>query len=314
VYIVGNTTSNNFPTSQNALQSSLGTSGQSTFVTKLDTSLSTAVYSTYLGQNSTAIAGVGSNIVNDPMMGALLVSENALVAVDASKRAYIVGWASLGFPTTTGAIQGSCPTTCAFVAKLDASGSSLLYATYLAGPSESSQAYAVAADGLQNIYVGGVAGSGYPEVNSLQSCPSGPNYTAGFVSEIDASGTLTFSTCLGDNERVLDLVLDSAQNVDLAGYSNGSLLLMNPIQSKPNLYTGAFVASISPNSHPPSLRFSSFIGSGNEAKSFGGDRLKRQRFDWFRTGRQLLVGNRGPWGNSHVQLDGYCGRWASLAM
>ena len=266
VYIVGNTTSNDFPTTQNALQSSLGSSGQNIFVTKLDASLSAEFYSTYLGQNSTAVAGVGGFVYQSVTS---LAEGNASVAVDASKTVYIVGRTNSGFPTTTGAVQGTCPATCAFLAKLDATGSSLLYATYLAGPSGGSQAYAVAVDGFQNTYVGGTTGSGYPEVNSLQPCP---NDLQGFVSEIDASGALTFSTCLGNNGNILDLVLDVSQNVELAGYSDASLLLKNPIQSNPAQSTqgGAFIASINPNSNPPSLLFSSFIGSGREGESFGG--------------------------------------------
>jgi hypothetical protein len=123
LYIVGTTTSNDFPTSQNTLQSSLGSSGQNVFVTKLDLSLTTEVYSTYLGQSSKTMVGVGSNSSG---LGTTLAAGSSAIAVDASKNVYIAGQASPGFPTTAGAVQGTCPVNCAFVAKLDAAGSSLL--------------------------------------------------------------------------------------------------------------------------------------------------------------------------------------------
>jgi Abnormal spindle-like microcephaly-assoc'd, ASPM-SPD-2-Hydin len=118
--------------------------------------------------------------------------------------------------------------------------------------------------------LGGTTSAGYPEVNSLQSCNASPNYLQGYVSEIDASGALTFSTCLGNNGSIVDLVLDSAQNVDLVGYSDATLMLKNPIQSNLSGFGGAFIAAINPNSHSPSLLFSSFMGSGKEGESFGG--------------------------------------------
>jgi hypothetical protein len=271
VYIVGTTTSNDFPTSQNTLQSSLGSSGQNIFVTKLDANLSSEVYSTYLGANSTSSVGISSDdIVTPNAAGVPLVEGSAGLAVDTSKNVYIAGNANLGFPTTNGAIQTVCSVgTCPVVAKLDPSGSSLLYATYLTNGLTGPRAYTVAVDGSQNIYVGGTTGAGYPELNALQPCNPPNGYLVGFVSEIDAAGTLTFSTCLAtSNGSVLDLVLDSAQNLDIVGYGS-NLLLKNPIQTNANLFTDAFVASIAPNSNPPSLLFSSYIGSGNEAESFG---------------------------------------------
>ena len=51
VYVTGSTSSNDYPTSPSPLQPSLGTSGHSVFVTVLNSNLSNAVYSTYLGAN-----------------------------------------------------------------------------------------------------------------------------------------------------------------------------------------------------------------------------------------------------------------------
>jgi hypothetical protein len=240
LYVAGSTSSNDFPTSQNALQSSLGSSAGNTFVTKLNPSLSSLIYSTYLGQNSWADVGGPHGL-----------------AVDASGNAFVVGSASPGFPTTSGAVQTNCPTAqdCAFLAKLNPGGSALLYSTFLAPAGSSSAATTVSVDSSGNAYLGGQTPPGFPEINSVQSCSSG----GGFLSEIDASGALKFSTCLG-NGSILDLTLDNSANVYVVGTSDSSLPLKNSIQSNPTGNPGPFVASLSPSANPPALLFSSFIG------------------------------------------------------
>ena len=86
VYLTGSTSSADFPT-QTPLQASLGVSQANAFVSKLDPTLSTLLYSTYLGQASSA--------------------GGASVAVDTAGNAYVVGTATTGFPTTSAAFQ--CP-------------------------------------------------------------------------------------------------------------------------------------------------------------------------------------------------------------
>jgi DNA-binding beta-propeller fold protein YncE len=131
LYVTGVTFSNDFPT-KNPLQGSLGASGQNAFVTKLDSSLSTLMYSTYLGQDSDSYSSNGFRTI----------------AVDSSsKNAYVIGTAGPGFPITSGAFQTTCSSLCAFLTKLNPSGSSLLYSTYLG---EQSRASSIAVDSLQN--------------------------------------------------------------------------------------------------------------------------------------------------------------------
>jgi hypothetical protein len=249
VYISGTTTSNDFPT-ENPLQGSLGSRGQSLFVTKLNPTLSSLLYSTYLGQSS-MISSTG------PLLG---IRPHGL-AVDAAGDTYVVGQATSGFPTTSGAYQPTCSSNCAFLAKLNPAGSSLLYATYLGNGG----ANAVAVDSSQNAYIGGAASSeGFPEVNSLQSCGTpGSGIESGFVSEINATGALTFSTCLGQGSgaaAVVDLALGGSGNVNVIGAGAVTQLpLQNPIQSNPST-SSLFVAAIAPQT--PSLFFSSFIEAG----------------------------------------------------
>jgi hypothetical protein len=90
--------------------------------------------------------------------------------------------------------------------------------------------------------------------------------------QVNAAGTaLTFSTCLGTG-GIADLALGSnaAPNVYVAGTSDSTLPLKNPIQVTPSGVneagvapgTAPFVAATNPNSNTPSLLFSSFLGGG----------------------------------------------------
>ena len=85
------------------------------FVTKLNASRHALVYSTYLGGNG-----------DDSATG---------IAVDSSGNAYVTGYTdSTNFPTTAGAFQTSYGGGGnAFVTKLNASGTALVYSTYLGG-------------------------------------------------------------------------------------------------------------------------------------------------------------------------------------
>jgi hypothetical protein len=124
--------------------------GGDAFVAKLNTVGSALIYFTYLG-GSGSDAGTYSEA-------------DAFVAVDASGNAYVTGrTGSSDFPTTSDAFQiiygGNGD---AFVTKLNAAGSALLYSTYLGG-SSSDEAFAVAIDGSGNAYVTGATGtSTYP--------------------------------------------------------------------------------------------------------------------------------------------------------
>src|SRR2546422_244520 len=110
------------------------------FVTKLNAAGSALVYSTYLG-------GSGDD-------------ESFGIAVDALGNAYVAGFTdSSNFPTTALAFR----TTSrgggdAFVTKLNATGSALVYSTYLGG-SDLDAALGIAVDGLGNAYVTGLTNS-----------------------------------------------------------------------------------------------------------------------------------------------------------
>jgi hypothetical protein len=144
-YIVGTTESSNFPT-MSAYQSTYG-GNTDAFVTKLNPAGSALLYSTYLG---------GSGF-----------DAGAAIAVDGTNNAYVTGQtASSDFPTaspTQSALGGGND---AFVSELGASGSPLVFSTYLGGSEDEDDGGdygAIAVDSTNNIYVtGNTASSNFP--------------------------------------------------------------------------------------------------------------------------------------------------------
>src|SRR5438094_3145206 len=136
-YVTGSTSSADFPTA-NALQAAKA-GFQNAFVTKLNPTGSALVYSTYLG-GSGGDGGTG-------------------IAVDTAGSAYVTGsTSSIDFPTVNPLQAAYGGGGDAFVSKLDAAGSALLYSTYLGG-SGGDGGYSVAVDAAGSAYVTGSTNS-----------------------------------------------------------------------------------------------------------------------------------------------------------
>ncbi|MBI3395342.1 MAG: SBBP repeat-containing protein [Spirochaetia bacterium] len=116
--------------------------------------------------------------------------------MDGSGNVYVAGATqSSDFPTAN-AMQGTPgDTEDAFVAKLDAAGSALVYSTYLGGNAPDS-GVAIAVDSVGDAYVTGYTYFGFPTVNPLQATPGGgPD---AFLAKLDPAGmALVYSTYLG---------------------------------------------------------------------------------------------------------------------
>jgi hypothetical protein len=134
-YVVGNTSSPDFPTTMGAYQ----TSPAPLFVTKLNSAGTALVYSTFFGSSTIRTTSAAAGI-----------------AINASGEAYLIGSTSAtDFPVTQGAYQtvNDTRSTAAFVARLSRMGDQLLYGTYLGhGPTHGA---AVAVDAGGSAYVTG---------------------------------------------------------------------------------------------------------------------------------------------------------------
>lgn len=160
--------------------------------------------------------------------------KNALskIAIDAAGNAYVAGYTASGdFPaaptplaTTFGAGAQSRG---AFVAKIDPSGSTLLFSTYLSGTSDE-EATGLAVDKSGNVYVAGNTHStDFPTRNALQSTcathTSAGTCSSAFLTKISPTGdSLLFSTYLGGSggESARGLAIDATGNAYLAGVTS----------------------------------------------------------------------------------------------
>ena len=147
VYVTGRTDSVNFPTTAGSLDVTFN-GGVDAFVTKLNAD-GGLVYSTYLG-------GAGSEI--DQGFDKLARGDVGAIAVDAAGQAYVTGSTMSGdFPTTAGAFRTVSPGFIdAFVSKLNAAGTALVYSTYLGGD-DIERSHGIAVDANGNAYVTGEA-------------------------------------------------------------------------------------------------------------------------------------------------------------
>lgn len=200
--------STDFPIISGAYQSSLG-GNQDVVLFKLNSNLTNLEISTFLGgpENDT---GYGIRI-----------------AVDGS--IYIGGGAGEDFPTTTGAYQsaylgpaagGWQSGTDGFIAKLNATGSSLLAATYF-GTDESDQIFFIDLDFDENIFAFGQGGGEIPVIGTVYSNPNALQFVAKFNSDLDEC---LISSTIGDanGNFVPDAFLvDNCDNIYISAYSAG---------------------------------------------------------------------------------------------
>lgn len=189
------------------------------------------------------------------------------VAVDKEGNAVVVGsTASTDFPTTPGALQGKSSEGWfdAVVAKLNADGSGLVFATYLGG-SGVDNANAVALDNEGNVFVAGYTRSAnLPIVNAFQDKLAGRVGDA-FVAKLSGDGSrLVYSTYLGgDGDDVaMGIAVDSGGNAFVTGgLGEGSVMnfpTVNALQATPGL---AFVAKLNPEGS--ALVYSTMLGRGD---------------------------------------------------
>jgi len=257
-YVVGETSSADFPTANalplpnNALQ---GTDG---FVTKLNANGNGLVYSTFLG-------GSASN-------------ENATaVAVDASRNAYVVGTVfSSDFP-----VAGTLPNnqnnglTDAFVSKLATDGSSLVYSLYLGGGSADT-ARAVAVRNGEAYVTGFTQSMNFPLVSGLPAPNNGlRGFRDVFVTKVNAAGNgFGYSTYLSGSSDVDEgnaIAVDTNGNAFVGGKTQSSNLssasaVTGSLPAPNASFRGGadgFVAKLAANG--ASLGFLAFLGGSSNS-------------------------------------------------
>ena len=253
-YITGATYSYNFPTA-NPYQAALNNHCPTfpyhcadAFVAKLNLAGNGLVYSTYLG-------------------GSLGEWANS-IAIDNNGNVYLTGvTGSIDFPTVNPIQAGKGNSDAAFVTKMNAAGSQLVYSTYLAGNSVTSGS-AIVVDGDGNAYItGDTMATNLPLVNPLQNTNAGI-YDV-FLSKVNAAGSaFVYSTYLGGSkhDRAGSIAIDAAGNAYVTGYTNSTdFPTYHPLQAA---FSGGvndvFVTKV--NAAGNGIVYSTYLGgSGSES-------------------------------------------------
>jgi len=248
-YITGQA-ANGYPTTPGAFQTVTGGSSDA-FVTKLNSTGSALVYSTFLG-------GTGFDAAQE-------------IAIDALGNAYVTGQADAGFPVTPGAFQTTFNGGAgdAFVTKLNSTGTALVYSTFLGG-SGSDLGSGIAVNSAGNAYVtGSTDSSNFPVTAGAFQSVKGASLDA-FVTEVNVAGNaLAYSTYLGGDglDFGTNIALDTAGNASVTGLTGSTNFpTADPIQSASGGSNDAFVTRLNPTG--TGLVFSSYLGGSSGEAGF----------------------------------------------
>jgi hypothetical protein len=227
--VTGSTTSTNFPTANPLQVSNHG--GFDAFVARLSAEGSYLVYSTYLGGSG---EDYGQGIAVDPTTGDALVTGYTT---------------SRDFPAASPLALMKHFIYTAFVARLSAEGSALVYSTYLGG-SDKDDGKAIAVDPITGdaLVTGTTFSTDFPTVNPLQSTNHGGEDV--FVARLSAVGrALVFSTYLGgsDHDAGTGIAVDpSTGDTLVTGWTlSTDFPTANALQPTNHSRYNAFVARIS---------------------------------------------------------------------
>jgi hypothetical protein len=245
-YVTGYTGSTNYDVTPGAFQTT-NEGGQDVFMTKLNATGTALVYSTYIG---------GSGL-----------DEGYGIAVDGSGNAYVTGYTrSTEYDVTPGAFQTTCEGgDDVFVTKLNATGTALVYSTYIGG-SRDDYGYAIAVDGSGNAYVTGYTRSTNYDVTpgAFQTTKEGGRDV--FVTKLNATGTaLVYSTYIGGSgdERGNAIAVDGSGNAYVTGWTISTDYDVTPgaLQTTNEGGADVFVTKVC---HPTTITLTSAPGTNNQ--------------------------------------------------
>jgi hypothetical protein len=311
-YMTGWTFSTDYPVTPGAFQTTNGGGGGDVFVTKLNATGTALVYSTYIGGNSldegrgiavdgsgnayvtgatlstdydvtpgafqttngggedvfvTKLNATGTDLVYSTYIGGSWYDMGTAIAVDGSGQAYVTGrtW-STDYDVTPGAFQttngGGYDV---FVTKLNATGTALVYSTYIGGSGDD-YGSAIAVDGSGNAYVTGFTGStNYPVTPGAFQTTNGGGGGDVFVTKLNATGTaLVYSTYIGGSgsEAGRGIAVDGSGNAYVTGFTGSTDYDVTPgaFQTTNGGGWDVFVTKL--NERGTALVYSTYIGGG----------------------------------------------------
>jgi hypothetical protein len=240
IVVAGWTSSTDLPATNGAQQDNAG--GVDAFVASFLPNGGTLIYCTYLG---------GSG--DDQALG---------LALDSARNVYLTGWTSSANFPVAGAFQAHLKgTRDAFAVKLNASGNSLIYSTYLGGSGiDTGNAIAVDTSGGA-VIVGDSTSMNLPVTRGVVQ-PSSSGSQDAFVAYFSPAGnTLKFLTYLGGSgvDHASSVALGGNGNVLIGGYTwSTNFPTVLPFQTASGGGQDGFVTKLwSDGTH---LKFSTYIG------------------------------------------------------
>jgi len=255
-YVTGSTYSTDYPVTPGAFQTNGGgldiAARWDVFVTKLNSTGTALVYSTYIG-------GSGDE-------------RGHAIAVDGSGNAYVTGYtSSTNYPVTSGAFQttngGGRDV---FVTKLNATGAALVYSTYIGG-SNGDLGYGIAVDGSGNAYVtGSTSSTNYPVTpGAFQRIHRGSADV--FVTKLNTTGTaLVYSTYIGGSsgEGGTAIAVDGSGYAYVTGWTNSTDYDVTPgaFQTTNGGVQDVFVTKL--NATGTALVYSTYIGGSSDDRGY----------------------------------------------
>jgi hypothetical protein len=271
-YVAGSTTSTNFPQTAGEFQPDLGTGATANvFVAKFNAN-GILLFATYLGGNGTDYA--------------------AGVAADSGFDVIVAGTASSGnFPTTNGPNNTAFQTTPVsggkhvFVSKLDPTGRTLLYSTYLSGHGTDIASGLAVDQGGSNAYVTGTTTStdsetGFPStLGAYQITSKAMNQF--FFTKVDpnasGSASVLYSTYFGGSSPSTGgvvgggIAVDINSNAYITGGTNFiDMPILNAFQATNKGGYDVFVAKINPSGVTGTqLLYSTYLGGSGDDIGFG---------------------------------------------
>jgi hypothetical protein len=250
-------------------------------VTKLAPSGASLAYSTYLGGTG-AEGGAG-------------------IVVDGDGNAYVSGATSSTDLPLVRALQPASGGgfTDAFVAKVNAAGSALVFATYLGGDDED-RGYRIGVDGSNRVYVTGFTVSpNFPTRDAVQAGPRGD--VDGFATLYNRDGSaLVYSTYLGGGamDTGTAISVDGPGNACVSGISASQDF---PMARQSHAPFDAFALRLGavPAVAPP------YLGSVASVQKPGKPYRIKILGQNFRTGVQVYIGDDAtPWAKAKRKGDG----------
>jgi hypothetical protein len=264
--------------------------GDDAFVAKVNASGAALVYCGYIG-------GSGIDICGGP------------IAVDGSGNAYVAGYTTstqTTFPVIGGPDLTYNGSVDAFVAKVNASGTALVYCGYIGGSGDDS-GVGIAVDGSGNAYVAGYTGSTqatFPVIGGPDLTYNGGSYDA-FVAKVNASGAaLVYCGYIGgsDYDEGYGIAVDGSGNAYVTGTTRFTQATF-PVVGGPDLtYNGgddAFVAKVFCNQSSPTVTTTavsnialSTATSGGNITSDGGAAVTARGVCWSTSANPTTAENK----------------------